>query len=241
LERQLSIHTEAGNISGLLDNLRSQLLRDLCLGVDFNLDAGNLPLDVRQQLVHRCLGTSKPFTEGQIQFLNKKVNHTPGLAFDTYVARCNYSAFWGAKALSRVTHWSTENDPRGSYTRTSHGQSMQFLEDGENFRTVDLVEHISPPKYTIYDRVLGYSGSFYHYLGTLCKFFSIAFVADPEYQREVRCTFPSDTNIGNSIARFILLSVWTWAKTIQQLLLPLILVSSSFHCVQILQHISNSC
>lgn len=224
LERQLSIHTEAGNVSILIDTLRAQVLRDLCLGVDFNLDADALPADVRHNLVHRCTGVTQSFTDEQAQVLNKMLNHTPGLSFETYVARCNYSAFWGARALSRVTLWATENGPRGAYARKSHEHySKRTLEEGQEFKTIDLVEHISPPKYTIYDRVLGYSGTAYHYAGTICKFWTIAFVADPEYQRELLCTFPGDSNIGNKIVRFILLVIWTWAKAIQQLLLPMIL------------------
>jgi len=200
---------------------------DLCLGVDFNFDADTLPADIRQNLVNRCLGISKPFREDQAKLLNKLLNHTPGLDFETYVARCNYSAFWGARALARVTLWVTDHDPRGAQAQGSQNlYQKEILEDGQEFKTVDVVEHISPAKYTLYDRLVGFCGNVYHYIGTFCKFFSIAFVADGDYQRELRCTFPGDSHITNAVTRFMLLSIWTWAKTVQQMFLPLILVST---------------
>ncbi|KAF8850512.1 hypothetical protein BDZ45DRAFT_809093 [Acephala macrosclerotiorum] len=70
----------------------------------------------------------------------------------------------------------------------------------ENRAFTGTVAQSSPPKYAIYDRVLKYSGAVYHYLGKVSKFFSIALVADPEYQRELDCAFPKAKNPVNSSA-----------------------------------------
>jgi hypothetical protein len=227
LERQLGVHTEADKVSNLVDSQRAQLLRDLCLGFDLNIDSDTLPPEIRTNLVNRCLGVLKPFTADQTDFINKKVNHTPGLDFETYVARRNYSAFWSAREINRAISWASDHDRRSSYIQRSHEKPHRLHENGQEIKVIHLAEHISPPRYTMYDIVLKYAGMVYHYAGKLCKFFCIAFVADPEYQRELRCAFPGSSNVGNSMARFILLAIWTWAKAIQQLLLPMILVGKS--------------
>ena len=243
LERHLRIQTQTDNLPGLIDYLRKQVLRDLCLGLDCNLDSESLPGDLRKYIINRCLGICGTLTDDQIQLMNTKLNNTTGLNFETYVARCNYAVFSGSRMLSRATAWAGDNHSRESIMRPAHSQrssyqrsnehgssqqSQLLLESsspGSSIRVLDLLAHATPPKYSWSDRVIQYSGAGYHFAGKLCKFFSIAFVADPEYQRELRCSFPGNSNIGNSLARVLLLSVWMWAKAIQRLLLPVFLVS----------------
>lgn len=226
--RHLKLHTQSNGLSQLIEYLKKQLLRDLYLGFDCNLDSEDIPGDLRKYLINRCVGISGTLTEEQARTLNGKVNHTPGLSFETYVARSNLAAFAGARMLGRALAWAGSDYPRDDYVRQSHEHSKILLSGSSpetSVKVIDLLAHATPPKYTIYDQILRYSGAVYHYLGTLCKFFSIAFVADPEYQREVRCTFPSSkTNVVHSATQFFLLSVWAWAKAIQRLLLPFFLV-----------------
>jgi hypothetical protein len=221
LERQLRVLAKSGNPHDLIDHLKKELLRDLCLGFDCEIDWDNLPADIRHYLVNRCLGIHSPLSEEQTSFFNKKITCIPGQDLESYLARCDYAAFSGAISISRASSWVSGDQSRRSHRALKPQPSTRSLH-----QIVHLLENTySPPKYSFYDKVLKYSGMVYHHIGTLCKFFSVAFVADPEYQREVRCTFPDSSHVGNSITRGILLLIWSWSKAIQKFLLPTFMVS----------------
>ncbi|KAE8441936.1 hypothetical protein EG329_004144 [Mollisiaceae sp. DMI_Dod_QoI] len=226
LERHFRIHTLT-NTSILRNHLQKQLLRDLCLGIDVNIEFDQLSENFRQHIIKRCLGIADQLTKEQTEALNIKLNRTPGLNFETYMARRNFSAFAGARMLDRVRNWAGDEASREQRMRKNEEPSQIVLEPpspGSTIRFMDLVARASPPKYSLYDRILDFSGAFYHYLGKVCKFVSIALVADPVYQRELDCAFPGGKLTINSITRFVLLAIWTWARTFQRLFLPLFLL-----------------
>jgi hypothetical protein len=165
----------------VISHLRKQLLRDLCLGFECDVEWEALPADIRKYLLARCLGHSALLSDDQIQFLCSKLNMSSGLKFDTFLARCNYAAFAGVLSLSRASSWvSGDQSRRFHLYRTSFG-SMSVL------NLFARTSPTAPP--SLSDKIRKYCGFIYHHIGVGCKFFSVAFVADPEYQREVKCTF----------------------------------------------------
>jgi hypothetical protein len=209
--------------------MEKQLLRDLCLGFDCDLDWEDLPLDIRHYLISRCLGISKDLTEIQISFLTSKLEISAGLEFQTYVARCDYAALTGALSLSRARSWASGDESQKKHQSLRHMKSI-----------VDLLGSIKPPaKPSFYDMVLHYSGIIFHGAGTLCKFFAVAFVADPEYQRELNWTFSAGPRILQIITRVILNGIWILAKSFQNLLLPIFMVSLTLFCIE--PNAVNSC
>jgi hypothetical protein len=68
-------------------------------------------------------------------------------------------------------------------------------------------------------------GYFWHKIGTLAKFYAIAFVADAEYQREHNFGLAKNPKIGREAVKIILDGIWVAAKTAQSFLLPYFLVS----------------
>lgn len=223
LERQLRLYTRNNALRNHMGQLRRDILLDLCLGFDFNAEYETLPEDVRKFLINRCLGKSTKLTAEQSALLNKKVNHTVGLDFETHLARRDYAAFLGARILNLASSRDHIDNQPGSYVKEAQDHEklpQQGLSPVPWATVSNLLEHTPPPKYTAWDKFLKYSGAVYHYFGTLCKFFSIAFVADPEFQRELRYTFPGNNQILHSVTRFFLLTIWMWAKGIQSLLLP---------------------
>jgi len=218
LERQLKINSKVGTASELLEVLRKQLLTDLCLGIDPDLEWESLPLEIRWYLMNRCTGNFTPLAEDQVTVLSKKLNFPVGASFETHVERSNYAALTSAISLSRATSWVT-----GDFSSRSH--KLPRVASLPVLPVVDLHENTAtPPIYSFYDRIRVFLGFAYHYLGMLCKFFSIAFVADPEYQREVTHTFPGARHPGNFIVKSVLLGIWLWSKSVQRLLLPVFLV-----------------
>lgn len=220
LERQLKIGSKVGTASELLEFLRKQLLKDLCLGVDSDIEWENLPSEARQYLMDRCTGIFYSLTQEQAAVLSKQLHLSSGISFETHVERSNYAALTSTISLNRASSWFSENISSQS-GQLSRAASLPVLP------VVDLHEHTAtPPIYSFYDKIRVSLGTVYHYLGTLCKFFSIAFVADPEYQREVTHAFPRASHPGNYIVRSILLGIWLWSKRVQQFLLPFFLVST---------------
>jgi hypothetical protein len=223
LERQLRMTSKSGNISTITSALRKQLMSDLCLGFNCDLDWEDLPADIRQHLVNRCVGLQYTETEAQKCLLKAKLHLSKELDFETYLARCDYGAFNSALSLSRVNSWIN-----GDQSYKSH----QLSDAKFAISVVDLLGSIIPPVQPSFkDKVLRWCGFFYHGAGTFSKFFSIAFAADPEYQREVNWTFSDGSKYVQGLSTAVFIGIWIWAKAIQQILLPFFLVClSQFYC-----------
>jgi hypothetical protein len=205
-----------------------QMVRGLCLGVDADLEWEALPEHIRRDLVGRCTEVSQPLSDAHMSFWNSQ---DFGVDFETHVARCNYAVAAISLALKRVKS-AAEQDYSGlSNVERSYKYSSPFDErrSVKSVRSIaDLLKKATPPKYSVRDKTVDLFSSMYHFAGIACKFFSIAFVADPEYQRELNCTLSRLPTALRSIIRIIVLSIWIWAKAIQTLLLPAFLVSLDF-------------
>ncbi|KAL3424691.1 hypothetical protein PVAG01_03972 [Phlyctema vagabunda] len=227
LERQLKIFSKTGDPNDLLEHLKKELLQDLCLGFDCDLKWDKLPGDFRETLIQRCLGNGASFSEAQVSFLKDNHGDIPDHKLKLHLARCDYSVYSTTVAIRRARSW------------ISGSQSLkpsQSLRPRPSVRAVKKIVNIlekpySPPKLTFYDIFLKYSGMLYHSAGTLCKFFAIAFVADPEFQREMKCTF-RDVYFANRILGGLFLLIWKWSQAIQQALLPTFLVSRGDNHIQ---------
>lgn len=233
IERQ-RIATHTGSISDFVMSLRKHMVRGLCLGVDADLEWEGLPEHIRRDLVGRCTETSQPLNDAHMSFWNSQ---DFGVDFETHVARCNYAVSATALTLKRAIS-SADKDYSGlSQIERSHKRSSP-LDEHRSLKSVrsiaDLLKKATPPKYSVSDKVVHFFGRMYHFGGTTCKFFSIAFVADPEYQRELKCTLSSAPVILRYSASFAVLSIWMWAKAIQTLLLPGFLVSPCSHPASVL-------
>jgi hypothetical protein len=201
----------------VISHLRNQLLRDLCLGFECDAEWEALPADIRKYLITRCLGHSAPLGNDQIRFLSSKLNISSDLKFDTFLARCNHAALVDALSLSRASAWVSGDQSRRSHLYPAPLGSMSVL---------NLFARTSPiTPHSLSDKVRKYCGFIYHQIGVGCKFFSVAFVADPEYQREVKCTFSYGPRVTQSMSRIFFMSIWLWSKAIQTLFLPIFLVS----------------
>ncbi|TVY94223.1 hypothetical protein LAWI1_G000823 [Lachnellula willkommii] len=178
LERQLKINSKLGNAPELLYVLRKQLLKDLCLGIDPDIEWEALPSEMRHYLMNRCVGVSTSVPEEQRSIFVDRLNISSGVGLETHIARCNYAAFASAVSLARASSWVTRDF-------SSEAHELARVASLPVLPVIDLHENTAtPPKYSTYEKLRMYTGILYHYLGTLCKFFSIAFVADPDYQRE---------------------------------------------------------
>jgi hypothetical protein len=216
LERQLNTCTTTDESSKLLSYLRKQLLKDLCLGFDCDTEWERLPADIRKYLIHRCLGRSAVLSDEQIEFLRSRLHMSCGLEFDTFIARSNYAVLAGVLSVSRASAWISGDQSRRSHLHLDPVNAMSLLD------LFARTTPFAPP--SLLDRIRKHCGFIYHQIGVGCKFFSVAFVADPEYQRELNCTFSYGPHVTQSMTRLFFTGIWIWSKAIQRLFLPIFLV-----------------
>lgn len=202
----------------LRDYFKRQLLQDLCLGFSPDLRWDRMPENTRKYLVNRCIGQPCSLSETQVGYLKSALCGSSTMDLEEYIARCDYAAFMAALC----------------YTRSTTSPMKEFIEEdtlvsgGGSIRSTDAL--ISKPPISakrqftnIPGQVLGY---IYHKVGVMCKFFAVAFVADPEFQRELDCILSGSPKIVASMVTFFLSAIWVYSKSIQNLLLPWFLVSS---------------
>ena len=219
--KELKLYTTLG------DYFKGQLLQDLCLGFSPDLQWDGLPDNIRKHLVKRCLGQSNFLSENQSRYLISTLCQKSGLDLEVYMARCDYAALIAALCYRRaITSPSKELLPDDS----SQGS-------GKTVTSTDplIFKSSTPAKQSISDvprQILGYV---YHKTGTACKFFTVAFVADAEYQRELDFVLSNSPKIVATIMMFLLCCIWVFSKSIQRLLLPWFLVS------RLLQAITTGC
>jgi hypothetical protein len=216
LQRQLLHASKFGKTSVITAALSRQFMSDLCLGFDCDLDWEDLPADIRQFLVNRCTGLPHTLTDSQKSFLKAKLHLSNGMNFETYLARCDYAALTSALLLGRANSW-----VNGDQLYKTH----QLGDAKFAIAVVDLLGSVKPPaKPSFYDKILKWCGFLYHRTGTVCKFVSVAFAADPEYQREVNWTYSGGSKYIQGLSTAIFIGIWMWAKSIQRLFLPFFLV-----------------
>ncbi|KAH8802484.1 glycosyl transferase [Xylogone sp. PMI_703] len=223
LNRHLKAIRYDGDVIGLINSLRKDFLQYICLGMNCDLDWDDLPQTLRQSFITRCLGISCSFTNDEASFLNERIQRSPGLDIEPLVARYNYASFMVATLIGQVRSIVESGDSIPQYVRRSYQNLLPGAGSDLWSSVAELLNHTPALHYSLYDKVIYYSETIYHFVGSMCKFFCIAFVADPEYQRELNCALSGTSTMIRSITRCIDLAIWMWSKTIQKLFLPLFL------------------
>jgi hypothetical protein len=208
-------------------HFKGQLLQDLCLGFSPDLQWDKLPDNIRKYLVKRCLGHSNSPSESQSRYLRSTLFEESGTDLEVYMARCDYAVFIAALCYSRAT-----TSPSKELIPDDSSQGS-----GKAITSADtlIFQTSTPAKRSIFDAPRQIFSYVYHKTGTACKFFTVAFVADAEYQREPNFVLSNSPKIVATITMFLLSCIWVFSKSIQRLLLPWFLVS------RLLQAITTGC
>jgi hypothetical protein len=206
--------------STLQDHYKHQLLQGLCLGFSPDLDWDRLPENIRKYLIQRCLGQSNSPSGTQETYLRSVLHEEPDLDIRSFIARCDYAAFMAVLCYNRANLSSPEQSEQSL-------QESSLLNGELPIVSANRIEHSSSNSKkrsfsTMLHQLFGYV---YHRIGTGCKFFIVAFVADAEYQRELDYIVSGSPMITTKILVYFLNSIWILSKTIQRLLLPFFLVS----------------
>ncbi|KAK4869928.1 hypothetical protein LT330_005652 [Penicillium expansum] len=190
---------EEANTTTVVRWAKKELLRQLCLGFEADLHWDKLPTEVRDVLLKRCLGQQCSLSNSQRQWLQKNL-----CTFDTddlniHVARCNLGAATAISVLD-YAHWGT-----GEGALPKEPETSKYISYIPRKLPIALSLVRSPASYI------------YHKLGSMVKFFVVALVADPEFQREfnhVTRTLPTVVRVP---VVFLFNMVWVYSKIVQDL------------------------
>jgi hypothetical protein len=178
-----------------------QLLKQLCLGFNCDTDWDALPRDIRGILIHRCLGEETRISDHQWEWLQQTLCESQMDTRDlgTYIARCNLGA---------------------SMSVNIHNYALVSCEsfNGQENQT----ESPTPSKIKLSFLKAPFSWT-YHSVGKALKFFVIAMVADPEFQREFGYVMSKRSTIIRVPVTFFANILWMYARLVQTWALPIFL------------------
>lgn len=174
---------------------RKELLKQLCLGYDPDLCWDDLPAGIRLAMLQRVANLPCSITEQDWAWLDKNLSREGGVTVATYVARCNFGASKATDLQCIANNASNVSD---------YAKQAQIVDEMPRL----------PTKLHFFTAPLSY---LYHLVGLACKFFIIAMVADPEFQREFRFVMSKKPPVIRAPLVFLLSCVWTYARFIQHI------------------------
>lgn len=192
----------------------NQGFRFLSLGVDPDIQWERLPRDVRELVIRRCTGQENILTPSQHDWL--VLNQAQGVPIATFLARCNFGAFV-ALSNRRYASASKEHNSTRLVDERDTSDSRGILNAALPARRLTLLSSC------LRSLKIPFS-SFYHNMGIALKLLAIAFVAEPEFQRELDCVLKSKDIITQHIILFFATGVWRYTKVLQEIVMPIFLL-----------------
>lgn len=197
------------------DACRKDLLRCLCLGYDCETQWDTLPLDIRRMFLRRCTGARAPFTNTEMAWIHANVLAEDSCTILSRIARYDLGAYL---AVNKFSYF--------------HNRGDQALNEKEYLQlTADFQESYHPVLnrsavsifeiFTEYIRIpLAYV---YHSIGTWVKFFVLACMADPEFQRELNGALLHAPRLIAKPTTFLLTGLWIYSRAAMSIALPFFL------------------
>jgi hypothetical protein len=191
---------------------RKELLQYLCYGLPFETTWDTLPMEIRRLLLRRCLGDTTPLTDTQLIWLENNLQAENGCALETRVARFDLGAILAVHKLNYFRKQAAKQLSEKSII-TDVSEDFQWL---KKQNIISVQESIAR---RVVNKVKSPLSILYHTIGTWLKFFVIAPIADPEYQRELNCVINRSSPIAK-VARFLPVGLWIYARIVQSVVLP---------------------
>ncbi|KAL5424690.1 hypothetical protein PMIN04_003073 [Paraphaeosphaeria minitans] len=194
---------------------RKELLCNLCLGYDPDTQWDVLPLDIRRMFLRRCLGARGPYTNTEMAWILSNVEAEEACTILSRLARYDLGAFLSVHKYN--------------YFRNRGDQALSEKEYRQI--TADIQETHHPILNRSTTMILSYYTArikapfehVYHLIGTWIKFFVLATMADPEYQRELNCALGRTPRFIAKPATFVLTGLWIYSRAAMSIALPFFL------------------
>ncbi|KAF2006600.1 glycosyltransferase family 4 protein [Amniculicola lignicola CBS 123094] len=207
---------------------RKELLRSLCLGHDCDTKWDILPLEIRRLFLRRCLGARGPYTNTEMSWINSNVVGEDASTILSRVARYDLAAYLivhkynffknrGSQLLDNKEYRQNSSDIQKSHHPVLNHSATSILGSFMNYCRIPLAY-------------------LYHSMGTWIKFFVLAAMADPEYQRELKCALGSTPWFIAKPVTFVLTGLWIYSRATMSIALPFFL----YHDRQDISTLSNT-
>jgi hypothetical protein len=194
---------------------RKELLRNLCMGYDCGTQWDSLPLEIRRLFLRRCVGVRGSFTNTEMSWINANVPGEDSSTILARVARYDLGAFIAVNKIGYFRHRGDQGLNEKKYRQVT-ADIQESYHPVLNRSAISLLaiftEYIRMP--------LAY---IYHSIGTWVKFFVLACMADPEFQRELNGALIRTPRIIARPTTFVLTGLWIYSRTAMSIALPFFL------------------
>jgi glycosyltransferase involved in cell wall biosynthesis len=194
---------------------RKDLLRCLCMGYDCETQWDNLPLDIRKLFLRRCLGNRGPYTNTEMAWINSNVAAEDACTILSRIARYDLGAYLSVHKYNFFKS--------GGNQALTEKEYRQITADIQHSHHPVLNQSATSMLSTCASLIRVPFAYMYHTLGTWIKFFVLAAMADPEYQRELNCALKGTPTFLAQPATWFLTGLWIYARAAMSLTLPFFL------------------
>ncbi|RAL63519.1 hypothetical protein DID88_003939 [Monilinia fructigena] len=189
-----------------------EILCHTAVGYNPNIDWESLPTEIRELILDRCTGQIGTLTIDQQRWI--RTNQLKGLCMDTFLTRHNFGAFV-ANEKKRYTL---------DFAKTAPIEMSDKHEKSSILNLFGKTHTRKGPSKMLMRRLKSPFSTVYHKIGHCLKLFAIAFVAEPELQRELDYTMQSTPKYIRLIVMFLVTGIWSYAKFLQDVLMPMFLL-----------------
>lgn len=200
----------------LIASTQRAILRHLLLGIDIDQEWDLLPADVRMSLLQRACGKSYNVSTSQVEWIRSRFKLTDSADLDVWLEIYDMSASLAVAVNNYAQLIIDEETARTSTLNLSKGSPVLSLQSSDD-QTPGCSSH------GVKARLL----QTYLKIKSCIKFTVLSLVADPEYQRELDYMLRTQPLFISWPAKRCLTCIWSFGKVLQDLILPLVLVSSA--------------
>jgi hypothetical protein len=193
--------------------LKTRSLNYLGLQIEAETEWDLLPRDIRDLVMRRCTGQEEIPTRSQNEWLI--FNKTGKLPVSTFLTRCNYGAYV-AVACRKYALGARDDCLDEKLHHQDSLESLRFLKVVHPIEQRSIREVLQDTKAPL--------SIMYHKVGVFLKLMAIAFVAEPEFQRELTCALSSNSKIVRCTTIFLATGIWKYTKWLQNMVMPIFLL-----------------
>lgn len=199
----------------VINNGDKELLRHLLLGMDADTKWDDLPRSMRVTLLKRCTGESYNITGDQLDWISTKLCGQSYIDPEEYVARCNL----GVSLASATKSYAAAVESRRDHRDQPESIEATF----EQRLGAPLPPRETPADKRRFDWIITPLKQIRDVFTVSIKFFVVALVAEPEFQRELDHVLSTKPVFISWPLYYLMNSLWIFCHTLQDIIYPIFL------------------